>query len=278
MMQCGSIRHRASRSETASASLTVHAHEVDTPEYSDGGVDVGESARSAMDATIPIQTVFQSLAQDKARSELIVNHALEQFHIDRKLLLLTERTDHLLAMQDMLQAKLQQPQQTLPEPEESANFFVLHGRMKKSERSAVLQRLQSLPAGSPRILLATGKLIGEGFDHAPLDTLILAMPISWKGTLQQYVGRLHREHDGKTDILVIDFIDRSHPSLLRMWNKRQTGYKAMGYQIVRVNTKSGLSADPNPNLQLDLETMTKPTEQGNPHFPPYPPPLDRARS
>jgi superfamily II DNA or RNA helicase len=106
--------------------------------------------------------------------------------------------------------------------------------LKKSERTGVLQRLESLPADTPRILLATGKLIGEGFDHAPLDTLILAMPISWKGTLQQYVGRLHREHASKTDILVIDFIDQSHPSLLRMWNKRQTGYKAMGYQIDRI--------------------------------------------
>jgi len=96
--------------------------------------------------------------------------------------------------------------------------------MKEAERRAMLERLQALPPEHPRILLATGKLIGEGFDHAPLDTLILAIPISWKGTLQPYVGRLHREHDGKTDILVIDFIDRSHPSLLRMWNKRQAGY------------------------------------------------------
>ncbi|MCD8537108.1 MAG: hypothetical protein LRY56_06275, partial [Burkholderiaceae bacterium] len=104
---------------------------------------------------------------------------------------------------------------------------------------AVLQRLQSLPENSPRILLATGKLIGEGFDHAPLDTLVLAMPISWKGTLQQYVGRLHREHASKTNILVIDFIDQSHPSLIRMWQKRQAGYKAMGYEVCRL--KGGLT-------------------------------------
>lgn len=113
--------------------------------------------------------------------------------------------------------------------------------MKKSERTATLQRLQSLPPDSPQILLSTGKLIGEGFDHAPLDTLVLGMPISWKGTLQQYVGRLHREHAGKTNILVIDFIDQSHPSLAHMWQKRQTGYKAMGYEVRRL--KHGFDAN-----------------------------------
>lgn len=83
----------------------------------------------------------------------------------------------------------------------------------------------------PRILLATGKLIGEGFDHSALDTLVLAMPVSWKGTLQQYVGRLHRSHAGKHSVTVIDFVDRGHPALIRMWEKRQKGYRAMGYVI-----------------------------------------------
>ena len=261
MMQCGPIRHRASRSETALVSLTVHAHEVDTPGDSDGGVAVGESARSTMDTALPIQTVFQSLAQDKARTELIVSQAMAQFYQGRKLLLLTERTDHLLAMQAMLQTKLQKTQQPLAESTQANGLLVLHGRMKKSERSAVLQRLQSFPPDRPRILLATGKLIGEGFDHAPLDTLILAMPISWKGTLQQYVGRLHREHDGKTDILVIDFIDRSHPSLLRMWNKRQAGYKAMGYRIERMSTKTELSPESNLSSQLDLTAIKQSPDQ-----------------
>jgi hypothetical protein len=84
---------------------------------------------------------------------------------------------------------------------------------------------------APRVLLATGKLVGEGFDHPPLDTLVLAMPVSWKGTLQQYAGRLHREHASKTDVRIIDFVDTGHPALLRMLDKRQRGYRAMGYQI-----------------------------------------------
>lgn len=84
----------------------------------------------------------------------------------------------------------------------------------------------------PRVLLATGKLVGEGFDHPALDTLVLAMPISWKGTLQQYAGCLHREHASKADVRIIDFIDTGHPALLRMWRKRQSGYQAMGYRLV----------------------------------------------
>ena len=93
---------------------------------------------------------------------------------------------------------------------------------------------EALPPDAPRSLLATGKLIGEGCDHPPLDTLILAMPVSWKGTLQQYAGRLHREHAAKTDVRIVDFVDTGHPALLRMWDKRQRGYRAMGYRITEL--------------------------------------------
>ena len=109
--------------------------------------------------------------------------------------------------------------------------YALHGRMSRKQRAELIAQLDALPADAPRVLLATGKLVGEGFDHPPLDTLVLAMPVSWKGTLQQYAGRLHREHATKTDVRIIDLVDTGHPALLRMWEKRQRGYKAMGYSI-----------------------------------------------
>ena len=109
--------------------------------------------------------------------------------------------------------------------------FVLHGRMSKKQRATLIAALDALPPDAPRVLLATGKLVGEGFDHPPLDTLVLAMPVSWKGTLQQYAGRLHREHASKTDVRIIDIVDTGHPALLRMWDKRQRGYRAMGYRM-----------------------------------------------
>ena len=108
---------------------------------------------------------------------------------------------------------------------------VLHGRLAKKRRATLVAELEALPTDAPRVLLATGKLVGEGFDHPPLDTLLLAMPVSWRGTLQQYAGRLHREHATKTDVRIIDFVDTGHPAMLRMWGKRQRGYKAMGYRM-----------------------------------------------
>ena len=112
------------------------------------------------------------------------------------------------------------------------NLFSLHGRLSKKKRGTLIDALNALPPDSPRALLATGKLVGEGFDHPPLDTLVLAMPISWKGTLQQYAGRLHREHAGKIGVRILDFVDTGHPALLRMWEKRQRGYRSMGYLMV----------------------------------------------
>jgi len=128
---------------------------------------------------------------------------------------LTERTEHLDAILAALNGKMPSP-------------FVMHGRMSKTKRSALITKLDALSPDAPRVLLATGKLVGEGFDHPPLDTLVLAMPVSWKGTLQQYAGRLHREHATKTDVRIVDFVDGDHPALLRMWEKRQRGYRAMG--------------------------------------------------
>ena len=105
----------------------------------------------------------------------------------------------------------------------------------------------------PRVLLSTGKLLGEGFDHPPLDTLVLAMPISWKGTLQQYGGRLHREHADKSSVRVIDFVDAGHPALMRMWERRQRGYQAMGYRVAATNVGEDLDFGTPTPLSLDRE-------------------------
>ena len=103
--------------------------------------------------------------------------------------------------------------------------------MSRKERMATTAELDQLPPTAARILLASGKLVGEGFDHPALDTLALAMPVSWRGTLQQYAGRLHREHSAKTDVRILDFVGTGHPALHRMWEKRLRGYSAMGYSI-----------------------------------------------
>jgi superfamily II DNA or RNA helicase len=90
-------------------------------------------------------------------------------------------------------------------------------------------RLEAIPPGEERLLLAIGRYLGEGFDDARLDTLFLALPISWKGTLEQYAGRLHRLHPGKSEVRIFDYVDREVPVLLRMFEKRLRGYRAIGY-------------------------------------------------
>lgn len=165
-----------------------------------------------------IQDVFRHLANDHARTVTIAGEIRRIFGQGRKVLVLTERTDHLDAISAALVGEI-------------PGLFVLHGRMSRKQRAALIEKLDALPPEAPRVLLATGKLVGEGFDHPPLDTLVLAMPVSWRGTLQQYAGRLHREHANKTDVRIIDFVDTGHPVLLRMWDKRRRGYKAMGYRI-----------------------------------------------
>lgn len=203
-MQCGMIRYTATRPDGAPSELEV------VPRY--------HSARVDLPAEAGIQDVFRYLASHEGRTRVIAADTRAAFAEGRKVLVLTERIDHLDAVLAALEANGVSP-------------FVLHGRLSKKQRGAVMDRLNALPPDVPRILLATGKLVGEGFDHPPLDTLVLAMPVSWKGTLHQYAGRLHREHSDKAGVRIIDVVDTGHAALLRMWNKRQRGYRAMGYRI-----------------------------------------------
>ncbi|RQU50074.1 DEAD/DEAH box helicase [Burkholderia cenocepacia] len=203
-MLCGPIRHAARSPANAPQRLEVF------PQRLAAAVDVADDA--------PIQAVFAHLAQDTLRSQMIAATVREQYGQRRKVLVLTERTDHLESLQQMLEGTVQ-------------SLFVLHGRLGRKARDIQLTALDALAGDAPRVVLATGRLIGEGFDHPALDTLVLAMPVAWKGTLQQYAGRLHREHAGKTGVRVLDYVDGGHPVLLRMWEKRQRGYRAMGYHM-----------------------------------------------
>ena len=214
-MQCGPIRYTAARPANAPHDLEV------LPRSCCNRIDLPTDAR--------IQDVFRHLANDQTRTEAIAVEVRNAFDRGRKVLVLTERTEHLDAIMAALEGLEPAP-------------FVLHGRMPKKQRALLVADLDALPPDEPRILLATGKLVGEGFDHPPLDTLILAMPVSWKGTLQQYAGRLHREHASKTDVRIIDFVDTGHPALIRMWDKRQRGYRAMGYRVGSEDSTGSLDA------------------------------------
>ncbi len=211
-MQCGPLRYSAAKPASAPHDLAVLPRELLAP------ID--------LPAESGIQTIFRHLAMDLGRTEAIAAVVRELTSQGRKILVLTERADHLAALWAALQGAAPVP-------------LMLHGRMSRRQRSETVEALDALPPDTPRVVLATGRLVGEGFDHPPLDTLVLAMPISWKGTLQQYAGRLHREHATKSDVRIIDFVDTGHATLLRMWHRRQNGYRAMGYRIALQPELSG---------------------------------------
>jgi superfamily II DNA or RNA helicase len=210
-MQCGPIRHTVRLSKDSPHKLDVCAR------FLPQGL--------LLLAGAAIQDVFRELCTNEQRTAEIISDIIAAYQEGRKVLVLTERTEHLQAINTRLESSIE-------------SLFVLHGRMSGKQRRELIKTLTELPETAPRVLLATGRLIGEGFDHPPLDTLILAMPISWKGTLQQYAGRLHRELADKKEVRIYDYVDEGHPALIRMWKKRQLGYRAMGYEINGIPTDS----------------------------------------
>ena len=207
-MQCGPSRFKLSaRSMTAA---TPFDHEVISR--------LTEFCLPSEQIDTTIQELYAALANDSARNELIVADLIRAVEDGRSPLLLTGRTDHLKYFETTLAGKVD-------------NMFVLRGGMGKRQRRSVAEAIAAVPEDAPRVILATGSYIGEGFDDARLDTLFVAMPISWKGTLQQYVGRLHRLHDAKRVVRVYDYVDCHVLMLARMYARRLRGYSAIGYRI-----------------------------------------------
>jgi superfamily II DNA or RNA helicase len=163
-----------------------------------------------------IQALYATLAGNELRNRLILDDVTTALAEGRSPILLTERKDHL----EFLAARLRGV---------TRHLVVLRGGMTPAERRAAAAALTVIPDAEPRLLIATGRYIGEGFDDARLDTLFLTMPVSWKGTLVQYAGRLHRLHPGKAEVRIYDYVDAGVPLLARMFEKRLRGYRALGY-------------------------------------------------
>jgi superfamily II DNA or RNA helicase len=166
-----------------------------------------------------IQDIFPVIIEHEKRNNMIFDDLLQALDKGRTPLLLTERTAHLEYFQNKIQGF-------------AKNIIVLRGGMGKKQRQEIQEKIDSIPDDEERVFLATGKYIGEGFDDTRLDTLFLVMPISWKGKLQQYAGRLHRTHPNKKSVMIYDYIDHHVPALNKMYEKRKKGYEAMGYEIL----------------------------------------------
>lgn len=169
-----------------------------------------------------IQELYSEVVKDTERNERIARDIESAITDGRSPLLLTGRTEHLNVFAKALERKVQ-------------HVIVLQGGLGAKQRRTIYERMAAIPESESRVILATGSYIGEGFDDARLDTLFLAMPISWKGTLQQYVGRLHRLHDSKKVVQVYDYVDTNVRMLARMYERRLRGYADMGYRIGALN-------------------------------------------
>jgi superfamily II DNA or RNA helicase len=194
--------------------------------------------------TQSIQGLYAALAADEKRNEMVLNDAIACMEEGRSPILLTERRDHLEYFAEKLRPF-------------TRHLVILHGGMGVRARRAVKDQLATIPAGEERLVLATGRYIGEGFDDPRLDTLLLALPVSWKGTLVQYTGRLHRLRPGKTEVRIFDYVDREVLMLLRMFERRLRGYRSIGYARDEAPLGYAVASDP---VQIEYETTGPATD------------------
>jgi very-short-patch-repair endonuclease len=211
-MLCGPVRYRVDAKQQAA--LRPFRHAVIVRPTSFAPRVEGES-----DQRIQFQSLYKELVDHEARNRSICADVLEAVAAGRSPLVLTERHQHLEWLAAELAGKVR-------------HVVVLRGSSGRKVRQAVAQQLATIPATEERVLLGTGKYVGEGFDDARLDTLFVTLPVSWRGTIAQYVGRLHRLSDGKRDVRVYDYADLNVRMLSRMFDRRCRGYEALGYEIV----------------------------------------------
>lgn len=177
------------------------------------------SYNSILEDRLSIATLYKYLSEDEIRNNLIVEDICKAVNTGRTPIILTNRTAHVSVLAEKLKATIK-------------NVISLTGAGTTREKGEAMQRLQTIPDSEQLVIVATGKYVGEGFDYPRLDTLFLALPISWKGLLTQYAGRLHREYEGKKDVRIYDYIDIHEPICDSMYRKRLKGYAAIGYKTI----------------------------------------------
>ena len=207
VMQCGPIRYRVRHCDVDSG-ITEH---IVQPRFTKARLP--EHAQH-----YNTQEIISELVNNEERNQIIIDDVLQAIAEKRTPLVLTNRKDHLQLLREKLEGKVK-------------NIIVFHGGLSLTKLKALTKQLEAVPAQEERVVLAIGQCIGEGFDDSRLDTLFLAMPISFRGRLEQYVGRLHRAHEGKSEVKIYDYVDAHIEKMYRMFKKRQTGYKQIGYKL-----------------------------------------------
>ncbi|MDL1976111.1 MAG: DEAD/DEAH box helicase [Deltaproteobacteria bacterium] len=166
--------------------------------------------------SLMIHELYSALIVDEKRNQMIVEDVVKAVNEGRIPVVLTERREHLEKLKSLLSSRVE-------------NIFVMKGGMGAKQRKRLAEGMKAVD--DKKVILATGRYLGEGFDDSRLDTLFLTLPVSWKGTVAQYAGRLHRLHDMKTEVIIYDYADLNVPMLAKMYGRRVSGYKAIGYEI-----------------------------------------------
>ena len=215
-MQCGPVRYRVDSKRMENYFEFRHVVKVRQTPF------VPKVSEVAEEGSAVFQDLVREIMECEARNEMIVRDVLENVRDGRSPVVLTERREHLKIFERMITGKVD-------------HLIVMRGGMGRKQLKAIRAEMDSIPSTESRVLLATGSYLGEGFDDARLDTLILALPISWKGRLTQYAGRLHRQCDGKKEVRIYDYVDMRAEMCVKMFNKRCAGYKTIGYEITMPN-------------------------------------------
>lgn len=112
------------------------------------------------------------------------------------------------------------------------HVFLMTGNNSRKEHKKILEQMHQVAKDESLILIATGSLVGEGFDFPRLDTLFMVTPVSFRGVVEQYAGRLNRDYAGKENVIIYDYVDNHIPMFDNMYAKRLQAYKQIGYELV----------------------------------------------
>lgn len=211
-MQCGPIRYQADARSSAVQRPFHHTVHVRPTSFR-------PMTEADPDKRTQFHVLYKELITDEDRNRMICEDVVNAVREGRSPLVLTERKEHLNALAKSLGMHVE-------------NVILLHGGRGIKETRAATSRVAGVPDGESRVLIATGRFIGEGFDDSRLDTLFLTLPVSWRGTIAQYVGRLHRLREGKSEVRVYDYADLNVPMLARMFDRRCAGYESVGYTVL----------------------------------------------
>lgn len=210
-MQCGEIRIRVSPSELKQNKEMEHLVIVRKTNY--------QYVSSEEKEKVQIAEILNDMCHHPFRNSMIVEDIKKCVLEGRTSIVLTERVEHLQILKELLQ-------------DLEVSIVIYKGNMGKKKTQEIQEMIKEADDNNkPRIILATSSSIGEGFDDKRLDTLFLTMPVSWKGRIIQYVGRLHREHEDKNKVIVYDYLDNMKV-LEKMYERRVRGYRIAGYEIM----------------------------------------------